>query len=177
MTDFEVICVGRLLPWKGVDTVIRAVQSLREKGNRLCLTVIGSGPEEKKLKAMAGEETTFLGNLPHEETLRRITHADLLVLNSGFEGYSHTLIEAERCYTPMAFSYCTGNIEFYDERVSQRDKELFLVQKFTYNNQEEIETCIKNVLGIFGKKDFETWPCHCCSTPIPDSSGIGEEVR
>lgn len=154
--NFTVITVGRLVPWKGNEIVIKSIQTF----NDVCLQIVGSGNEMENLKAIAGKETTFLGNKSHKETLHLMSHADLLILNSSYEGMSHVLIEAI-ITTPIAFSYCAGNIEFY-EFFNQTLKNLNLVQKFELNNINEIAQCIKNVKDKFGKKDFSVFPCRYC---------------
>lgn len=155
---FTVITVGRLMPWKGNNTVIEAVQEL----SMVNLQIVGDGPEMENLKKIATNETKFFGTLSHEDTKHKIIHADLLVLNSGYEGYSHTLLEAIQLHTPIAFSYCTGNIEMYDESNEQL-KNSKLVQKFELNNKNEIKQCIVNVKNIYGEKDFTILPCDFCA--------------
>ena len=50
------ITIGRLVPYKRVDIIIKACNKLK-----VPLTVIGTGPEEKTLKQLAGPQVCFLG--------------------------------------------------------------------------------------------------------------------
>ena len=51
--DKDLVFLGRLVSDKGVDLLIEAVKLLREGGLTVGLTVVGSGPQEDSLKALA----------------------------------------------------------------------------------------------------------------------------
>lgn len=51
--DRDIVFLGRLVSDKGVDLLIEAVALLRDGGLTAGLTVVGSGPEEEKLKTLA----------------------------------------------------------------------------------------------------------------------------
>ena len=81
--DFIIGYVGRLLPMKGVDTLLKAFRRL--KHSRLVL--IGTGPDRKRLLAMAkemgiSERTTFFDAVPHERMPQYMRALDVLVLPS-----------------------------------------------------------------------------------------------
>lgn len=98
----RVVTIGRLVEWKGIDGLIRVFDGLwaaRRQGLSASLIIVGTGPEEKKLKEHATRlqlhnVCLFTGQLSHEETLAIMNDADIFVLNSTYEGLSHTLIEA-----------------------------------------------------------------------------------
>ncbi|MHB8789327.1 MAG: glycosyltransferase family 4 protein [Desulfobulbaceae bacterium] len=50
----RVLWVGRMLNWKRADTLIKAVVRLLNEGVAIRLKVVGYGPEEKKLRRLAG---------------------------------------------------------------------------------------------------------------------------
>lgn len=90
------LCVARLTPLKGVDRAIALARALD-----LELTVLGDGPEEDRLRALAGPGVRFLGRVDRAETLAwyRRSLACLLLSRpdadgSGAEGLGLTLIEA-----------------------------------------------------------------------------------
>lgn len=58
--DFYLV-VSALTPYKRIDLAVQATKKLKKK-----LVVIGEGPERKRLEAMAGEGTVFLGWQPDE---------------------------------------------------------------------------------------------------------------
>ena len=46
----KLITVGRLAPWKNIDSIIHAMSILKKSGIDLLLYIVGSGPLEKELK-------------------------------------------------------------------------------------------------------------------------------
>jgi glycosyltransferase involved in cell wall biosynthesis len=49
----RVLWVGRMLNWKRVDTLIKAVGALLKEGRNIRLTLVGLGPEEPRLRKLA----------------------------------------------------------------------------------------------------------------------------
>ena len=109
-----IVSVGRLVPWKGVEGIMRAVKELSLPDIRL--KVVGDGPELGHLERLRddlglGEIVEFLGNIPHDSALNYMAAADLVALNSGYEGLSHTLLEARFLGRPAIASRVCGNPE------------------------------------------------------------------
>ena len=106
-----VVTVGRLVPWKRVDGVIDAVAGVLGAS----LAIVGEGPERAALTERASEKlpgrALFTGALPHPDTLAVMKSADVLVLNSSYEGLSHLLIEALMLGTPVIATNVGGNPE------------------------------------------------------------------
>jgi len=100
--------IGRLVPEKGVDTLLRAV---RDIGSAMCLTVRGAGPDRDRLVALAAElgleeRASFLPGVPHDEVAVLMQGLDVLVLPSRTtanwkEQFGHVLIEAMACGVPV----------------------------------------------------------------------------
>lgn len=104
------VYVGRLAKWKGVDAAIEAVRRLPD----VRLVVAGDGPAMEGLRARsAGLEARvrFLGRVSGARTPILMRAADYLVLYSGYEGLSHTLLEALHVGTPAIASQQGGNTE------------------------------------------------------------------
>jgi glycosyltransferase involved in cell wall biosynthesis len=59
------LSLGRLVPYKRVDLVIRAAERLQLK-----LVVAGDGPERQRLERLAGPQTEFRGQVTEEEAGR-----------------------------------------------------------------------------------------------------------
>ncbi len=79
----ELIFVGRLIPLKACDLALRAAAQLLRAGEAH-FTVVGDGQERESLQHLAkslGVESvvTFTGLLPHNETLKQLQNADVLV--------------------------------------------------------------------------------------------------
>jgi glycosyltransferase involved in cell wall biosynthesis len=92
---FDVISVGRLVTWKGNVELIEACASLK-----LSLAIAGSGPELQLLKELALKNkanVTFLGDVQTASLCAMYNSAKIYVLNSSYEGTSHSLLEARAC--------------------------------------------------------------------------------
>lgn len=96
----RIVYVGRLIPHKNVETIIRAAS---ESG--VALTIVGDGPDRRRLEQISPDGpspiTQFLGSLPHPQVMDTIAQADFLVLASGYEGLPHVAIEALAAGVPV----------------------------------------------------------------------------
>ncbi|HET7599947.1 MAG TPA: glycosyltransferase [Gemmatimonadales bacterium] len=77
------IFIGRLLPYKGVDVLLRALERVPD----LKLDVVGSGPEMPRLRTLAqalavSDRVRWWGEYPDDDLPRRMADADFLVLPS-----------------------------------------------------------------------------------------------
>ena len=116
-----VLTICRLMVWKGVDGILRALSEIAAED--VHLLVAGDGDMEEAWKELAGElglaeRVTFLGNVPHERIPLYIRAADVFVLNSRYEGLSHTLLEVLTLDTPMIASAICGNPEVVQHDVN-----------------------------------------------------------
>jgi glycosyltransferase involved in cell wall biosynthesis len=107
-----VLTVGRVLPWKGVDHLIAALEQVPD----VRLVVAGDGPSLNDAKALAaaggvGRRVTFLGRVSRDQMPLVMRAADYVALYSGYEGLSHTLLESLRAGTPVIASDKGGNPE------------------------------------------------------------------
>lgn len=130
-----VVSVGRLMPWKGMDTLIEVVSDISKQSpeSNWKLKIVGDGPEMERLIGkvadMDGEGIAELtGNLSKDTTVSYIASADVFILNSGYEGLAHVLVEAHNQGVPVLASNAGGNSEV----VSIDDL-------FEYNNKAEIK--------------------------------------
>ncbi len=106
------LTVARLVPWKGIDHLIRALPAVPQAR----LLIAGDGPDEARLRALAasegvGERVTFLGRVPRERLALYFRAADYTVLYSGYEGLSHVALESLGAGTPVIASDKGGNPE------------------------------------------------------------------
>ena len=91
----RVLYVGRLSAEKNLDALIHAVVMAK-----LPLDLVGSGPQERHLKALAGvlgADISFLGTVPNNELPALINQYRYFALPSYFEGMPKTLLEAMAC--------------------------------------------------------------------------------
>ena len=109
----EVVTVARLTPWKGIDGLIRIATLLPPD---VKIVIIGDGPlkldlmEQVKSSGME-RRVVFTGRLPKGEVLKRLTRASIFVLNSQYEGLSHTLLEAMASGAAVVVTNVGGNAE------------------------------------------------------------------
>jgi glycosyltransferase involved in cell wall biosynthesis len=100
---------GRLSPEKGVDVLLRAWASARKPAGAR-LHVLGRGPEEPALQALAGElgieaSVRFLGARPRTDCLQTMAEARAVVLPSRwYEGFPLVLAEAMALGRPLIAS-------------------------------------------------------------------------
>ena len=97
----DCIFIGRLLPHKHVDVLLRAL-ALAPGATGL---IVGSGPEKARLIALAGalgirDRVSFESPGSHEAVLDRLRAARLLVFPSTREGFGIAVLEANACGVP-----------------------------------------------------------------------------
>ncbi|MEJ2422575.1 MAG: glycosyltransferase [Acidobacteriota bacterium] len=103
--DDYFLYASRLVPYKRPDLAVRACTRLK-----LPLHVVGDGPEYKKLKSLAGPETSFLGRISDEELAREMAGARALLF-PGEEDFGITPIEAQAAGTPVIAYGVGGALE------------------------------------------------------------------
>jgi glycosyltransferase involved in cell wall biosynthesis len=87
-----VVCVGRLSRQKGQDVLLSAWPSVTRRVPDAELFLVGSGPEEQRLKSMAPSGVHFAGE--RDDVEEWLAAANLVVLPSRWEGLSIGLLEA-----------------------------------------------------------------------------------
>ncbi|MBI5421167.1 MAG: glycosyltransferase [Parcubacteria group bacterium] len=104
------LAVGRMLHYKRFDLIISAFNTLG-----LPLKIIGSGPEHKRLKAMAHTNIEFLDRVS-DEVLRDYYSAARALIFPQQEDFGLVAVEALSCDTPViAFKHGGGPEEIIEE--------------------------------------------------------------
>jgi len=109
--------VGRLQPWKGVETALRALTLLPDA----CLAVAGDGEDRPRLEALSAElgvagRVRFLGSVERRKLPQLYSSADLLVATShASETFGIGPVEAQACGLPVVASRFGGFPEVIDE--------------------------------------------------------------
>ncbi|MDT3778018.1 glycosyltransferase family 4 protein [Nitrospira sp. MA-1] len=98
----QILFVGRLVPAKGVDVLLRAASVLLKQKSSFKLSIVGEGHDRARLETMTkqlalGDNVTFVGPLPYEEVMSWYERAHVLVLPTRSEGFPKVLVEA-MCY-------------------------------------------------------------------------------
>ena len=116
-----ILSIGRNVPWKGFEKLADAEDELKKEIPYIKLVIIGQ--KEK---------------LPREAIFKNLKAADAFVLNTGYEGLSHQILEAMAVGVPIVTTNVGGNPELI-----QDGKNGLLIQ---YNNPEELKEAIKKIL-------------------------------
>ncbi len=135
--QFDVISVCRLVTWKNLDKLIIACS----KAN-CALAIVGSGPEELKLKSLAkslGAKVTFFGQLAEPEVINCLQKSKVFALISDYEGLSFSLLQAMASELPAIVSDVKGNTDVISD-----GKEGIVVD---LNNEETILVAINSLLN------------------------------
>ncbi|MEW6724070.1 MAG: glycosyltransferase family 4 protein [Bacillota bacterium] len=106
-----IVSVGRLHPVKGFDVLLQAASKMVARGSCFRLIIVGTGPEEKRLKAMAAPlpNVLFLGERPKDEIAALLRAAEIFVLASvelpgQREGLPTALLEAMAAGRPCVIT-------------------------------------------------------------------------
>ncbi len=99
------LVVSRLNPYKHIDL---AVEAFNELG--LPLYVVGTGPDERRLKSMARPNIRLLGKLSDKEVVRLYSGCRAFIL-PGEEDFGLTPVEAQACGRPVIAYRAGGALE------------------------------------------------------------------
>jgi glycosyltransferase involved in cell wall biosynthesis len=111
-TAVKLVTVSRLVAWKRVDQVIKAMQPIDQMG----LVIVGDGPERGHLESLVrrlelSHRVYFAGQQRRAETLALMAACDLFVLNSTYEGFPHVVLEAMSASLPVLATTVGGTPE------------------------------------------------------------------
>lgn len=130
------LSMGRLAPYKRVDLAIQACNRLG-----LPLVVIGSGRDEKQLKAMAGPTIRFLGRLSDAEVLPYLAQCRAFLF-PGEEDFGITPLEVQASGRPVIAYGAGGALASVVDGVTGR---------FFY---EQTAESLANVLAAFDERQY-----------------------
>ncbi|MBI2625245.1 MAG: glycosyltransferase family 4 protein [Candidatus Nealsonbacteria bacterium] len=138
-----ILSVGRLSSWKGFEALIEIMPSLIKENPNLKLIIVGSGEEkqrlELKIRELKIENSVKLAGLVHHQNIPLyFKAADVFVLNSEYEGLSHTILEAMQFGVPVVCSNKGGNPELVESGHNG-----FLAE---YNNKDQLKEAILKIL-------------------------------
>jgi glycosyltransferase involved in cell wall biosynthesis len=97
----DVIYVGSLSRWKGVDTLAELVTALDEVSFEIVGPVRDSVPQTLVDRLLQASNVRYLGRLPHASAWDRIRHSRVLINTSPVEGFANVMLEAWAVGTPV----------------------------------------------------------------------------
>lgn len=120
----HVTFVGRLVPVKGLDLLLRAMQRLRMAGQPVRLTVVGDGPMRQPWQALAaqlgiGPDVCFTGNLEPQAVAESMRQCHVFCLPSVRESGGAVLLEAMACARPVIAMDFGGPAEIVNHEVGR----------------------------------------------------------
>jgi glycosyltransferase involved in cell wall biosynthesis len=110
--EHTIVAVGRLVPLKGYDVLLRAVASLRATRD-VRLTIVGDGPALGDLQTLATKlgiagAVTFAGN--QSNPWRFVARADVFALTSRTEAFPSVLVETMSLGVPVLATDCSAGV-------------------------------------------------------------------
>ena len=121
-----VVCVSRLVPRKGQETLIRALPLIAKKVPDVALLLVGGGPDRKGLEAQAvGLPVVFTGSVPVEELPAHYDAGDVFAMpcrsrlgGLEVEGLGIVFLEAAATGLPVVAGLSGGSAEAVQEGVT-----------------------------------------------------------
>lgn len=116
------VCVGRFAPSKGQDVLVRAIARAARALPQLKVDFIGQGPTSGECRALSAElgvteRCRFLGYLPHDDVLKRMTAARATIVPSRCESFGLVVIESMAVGVPVIGSRTGGISEIIRDGV------------------------------------------------------------
>lgn len=116
----RLLFVGKLEDVKGPDLLFDALERLTDSGHAVDLTLAGRGALEPVLRSRASNirnhRIHLLGEVPHDEALRRIAEADAVIVPSRYESFPLVILEAMAAARPIVATTVGGIPEILHPR-------------------------------------------------------------
>lgn len=120
---YNILSIGRHHWIKGYTYALDAVKLLADEGIPVQYTVIAGGNMPDSLLFQMEDldlypYVKFVNGLPHDQVLKALKEADVLLLPSIEEGIPNVVLEAMAMGTPVVSTNCSGIHEIIDDGVS-----------------------------------------------------------
>lgn len=113
-----ILWAGRFLDWKHPEDALRAIARLKDDGYLFQLRIIGTGPLEPQLRAMAArlqlqDCVTFLGAMKPEQVRTYMEHSAIMIFSSDRqEGWGAVVNEAMNSGCAVVASQAAGSVPY-----------------------------------------------------------------
>lgn len=153
---FKIFWAGRIVDFKGLELVIRAISKLPPSINYE-FTVAGEGNQKEKMMSLAEQlhvKAKFVGQVPYYEMPQLFSRSHCYILASFKDGMTNAILESLSNFCPVI---CLDHLtygEAIDERVGLKVKvtnikqvieDLALKIQYLYDNEEFRIQLIKNM--------------------------------
>jgi len=118
-----ILGLGRLVPQKGFDVLIRAFAQVAAKWPRHELVIAGRGREQETLARLIdelalGERIHLVGEVIGDDKLFLLQNCQLTAMPSHYEGYSNVVLESMFCGRPVVGTRIASLLEVIEEGVN-----------------------------------------------------------
>jgi glycosyltransferase involved in cell wall biosynthesis len=125
--------------------LIKIMPQLKQINQSFRLIIVGDGPDKKVLNMMIKNlglsgKVFLVGPKSQKELAEYLIAADMFILNSGYEGFSHQILEAMTCGVPVITTAVGGNRE-----IIHQGENGFMVR---YNDEFNIVEAIKTLWNM-----------------------------
>jgi glycosyltransferase involved in cell wall biosynthesis len=139
----NILTMARLVPWKGIDTLIKIMPEVIKQIPEAKLVIAGDGPQMNELKKLVDDlnltdSIQLLGKIIDKNEKQKLYNSSsIFVLNTFYEGMSNVITEAMAQGLPIVATRSGGNQEFTG------DDNGILVD---YNNTQQITQAVIELL-------------------------------
>lgn len=172
-----IVSVGRLMPPKRFDEMIRIAAEVRRTHPTLEYVIVGDGYERPHLQQIIAELDAsswvhLRGRVSDEELVYLYRRAWLVASASSAEGWGMTMTEAAACGTPVVASRIAGHCDSVDENVSGllADSSREMVEKIALVLSDDD---LRTRLGEGARKHAAAYTWEACAlnafTPLAES--------
>jgi len=135
-TDMVVTMVGRFVPGKDQTTLIESLSRLPESVHILLVGdgILRESVQYQTTRKPYSNRVHFLGL--RSDVISIIKLSDIIVLSTGHEGFSISMLEAMACGKPFVASSVPGIVDIVEDNALL----------FQYQNTAELAQCIKHLI-------------------------------
>ncbi len=150
-----IICISRLVPYKNIEDLIWAYALLAKKNIKCSLKIVGTGPEEQKLRNISSmlklnNSIKFYKNLPRKQFLKLLQTSYILCSTSSVEGFGINVIEAAASGVP----YVLSNLGVFNEITKKGLGGLFFKTRDVKDLADQLEVLLTDKY-LYRKKQKE----------------------
>jgi glycosyltransferase involved in cell wall biosynthesis len=148
------VVAGRQTPYKRIDLAVAACTI----GNR-SLTVIGTGPEHEKLRAMAGPTITFVTDASDKDVANYFAGAEAFIF-PGLDDFGIVAVEAMAAGTPVIAYRAGGALDYVQPGLTgmffeQQTPESLAASLKAFDAGDYAADDIKAVASRFSAENFQ----------------------
>jgi len=149
LNPFQFVNVGRLVFYKNLEIVIKAISILKKSESKIKLVIVGEVPHKNALQDLVREldleaNVEFAGYVSHDKKMSIISESTAMVFPSLCEGFGLVMLEAFSQKRPVLVSNVRPMSDIIED-----EKTGFVLDPYDENNwAEKMLYCVKNSQDI-----------------------------